>query len=95
LLQSACDGVMAADMTGKIVIFNDAAAEVTGYTVEEALENLNIVQMYEKGVAQEIMRKLRSDDYGGKGKLKKYRIKAQGKNGKIIPISLVCLHHLR
>lgn len=88
LLQSACDGVMAADMTGKIVIFNDAAAEVTGYTVQEALENLNISQMYEKGVAQEIMRKLRSDDYGGKGKLKKYRIKALGKNGKIVPISL-------
>jgi len=31
LLQSACDGVIASDMTGKIIIFNDAAVEVTGH----------------------------------------------------------------
>ncbi len=88
LLQSACDGVMAADSMGKIVVFNDAAAEVTGYSVEWALEHLNIVNVYEDGIAKDIMRKLRSDSYGGKGKLKKYRIKARGKSGKIIPISL-------
>ncbi len=88
LLQSACDGVIAADMSGKIVIFNDAAAEVTGYSVEEALDHLNIREIYEEGVAHEVMQNLRSEDYGGKGKLKKYRIQACGKNGAKIPISL-------
>ena len=88
LLQSACDGVIAADLTGKIIIFNDAAVEVTGYTVEEALDHLNIRSIYEGDGAREIMRCLRSDDYGGKGKLKKYRTTAVGKNGQIIPISL-------
>ena len=47
LLQSACDGVIAADRTGKIIIFNDAAMEVTGYSVEEALDSLNIRAIYE------------------------------------------------
>ena len=88
LLQSACDGVIAADMTGKIIIFNDAAAEVTGHSVEAALDHLNIRAIYEGDGAQAVMRHLRSDEYGGKGKLKKYRIKAMGKNGEKIPISL-------
>lgn len=88
LLQSACDGVIATDMTGKIIIFNDAAAEVSGHTVEAALDHLNIRSFYEGDGAKTVMRHLRSDGYGGKGKLKKYRIKAIGKNKGKIPISL-------
>lgn len=88
LLQSACDGVIAADMSGKIVIFNDEAAKITGHTVEAALEHLNITAIYERDGAREVMRHLRSDQYGGKGKLKKYRINAIGKNGEKFPISL-------
>jgi two-component system NtrC family sensor kinase len=88
LLQSACDSVIAADRTGKIIIFNDAAAEVTGYTVEEALEHLNIRAIYEDDGAFEVMRCLRNDAMGGKGKLKKHRLLIVGKNKEKIPISL-------
>lgn len=88
LLQSACDGVIAADMTGKIIIFNDAATAVTGYNVEEALDRLHIWEIYEDDGAREIMRCLRSEEYGGKGKLKKYRTNAIAKNGEAFPISL-------
>jgi PAS domain S-box-containing protein len=88
LLQSACDGVVASDMTGKIIIFNDAATEVTGYSVNEALDKLYIWELYEDEGARKIMRGLRSDDYGGKGKLKKYRVNAIAKNGDSFPISL-------
>ncbi len=88
LLQSACDAVIAADMTGKVIIFNDAAAEVTGYSVEAALDHLNIKTFYEGDGAREVMRHLRSEACGGKGKLKKYHIKAFGKNKEKIPISL-------
>jgi len=88
LLQSACDGVIAAEMTGKIIIFNDEAAKVTGHSVEAALDHLNIREIYEDDGARQVMQNLRSDEYGGKGKLKKYRIRAVGKNGEKIPISL-------
>jgi PAS domain S-box-containing protein len=88
LLQSACDGVVAADMNGKIIIFNDEAAKITGHSVEAALDHLNIRQIYEGDGARDVMRNLRSDEHGGKGKLKKYRIKAIGKSGEKIPISL-------
>jgi two-component system NtrC family sensor kinase len=88
LIHSAVDCVIAADMTGKILIFNDSAAEVFGYSVEEAISNLNIRDVYPDDGAREIMRKLRSDEYGGKGKLKTYHVDVLAKSGERIPISL-------
>ncbi len=88
LILSSVDGVIAADKTGKILIFNDAAVEVSGYSVEEAFGNLDIRDFYPGDTAKEIMRKLRSDDYGGKGKLKSYQVDVIKKDGEIIPIRL-------
>lgn len=88
MMKSAVDAVIAADRTGKIFFFNQSAAEVTGYSVEEALSNLRIQDLYPEREAWEIMRKMRSEDYGGKGKLKEYHIDLLGKYGERIPISL-------
>jgi two-component system, NtrC family, sensor kinase len=88
LILSSVDGVIAADMTGKILIFNDAAAEVSGYTIEEALCTLNIRDVYPGEGAKDIMRKLRDTKYGGKGKLKSHKVDVLRKNGEIIPICL-------
>lgn len=88
LILSAVDGVIAADKSGRILIFNDAAVEISGYTVSEALNSLNIRQVYPGDGARDIMRKLRSESYGGKGKLKSYKVDVLRKNGEIIPISL-------
>jgi len=88
LIHSAADAVIAADRTGKILIFNEAASELSGYSVHDALENLNIRKLYPKGTAYKLMKLLRSEAYGGKGKLKGYKLDACHKNGDIFPISL-------
>ncbi len=88
LIHNAVDGVIAADSTGKILIFNEAAAEFSGYTVEEALNDITIRDVYSKDGAREVMRMLFSDEYGGEGKLISYHIDAKHKSGEIIPISL-------
>ncbi len=88
MLNSAVDGVIAADRRGKIFIFNESAAEVSGYTVQEALETLYIQDLYPDRGAWDIMQKMRSEDYGGTGKLKEYHVDVLGKNGEKIPISL-------
>ncbi|MFC1814660.1 nitrogen regulation protein NR(II) [Thermodesulfobacteriota bacterium] len=88
LILSSVDGVIAADKKGKILIFNAAAAEISGYPVDEALKHLNIRDVYPGDGAKEIMRKLRSKEYGGKGKLKSYQVDVLRKNNEIIPISL-------
>ena len=88
LLNSAVDGVIAADRKGKIFIFNQSASDVSGYSVQEALDSLYIQDVYPDRGAWEIMRLLRSEEYGGKGKLKEYHVDVLGKNGEKIPISL-------
>ena len=88
LIHSAVDCVIAADRNGKLLIFNDSAAEVFGYTVEEALNSLNIRDLYPDGKAREVMHKLQLEEYGGRGKLKTYHTDVLAKNGERIPISL-------
>ena len=46
LLHSSVDGVIAADKKGKILLFNDAASEISGYSEEEALTTLDIRDVY-------------------------------------------------
>jgi PAS domain S-box-containing protein len=88
LILSSVDSVVASDMTGKIIAFNEAAAEITGYSQKEALEQLDIRNFYPEDGARDVMKKLRSDEFGGKGKLKLYQTDILKKNSETVPISL-------
>ena len=88
LIHSAVDGVIAADMTGSILIFNKAASEITGYSKEDAFKSLNIRKIYPEGDAHKIMNHLRSESHGRKGIIRSYRQIALRKNGTSVPISL-------
>ena len=88
LLNSAVDGVIAADMTGQIIIFNETATEISGYSRKEALDSLNIKDIYPDDDARVIMKKMRSNEYGKKGILKSYRQTVVRKDGTTTPILL-------
>jgi PAS domain S-box-containing protein len=88
LIMSSVDGIIASDMKGRILIFNEAASKISGYTLDEALTELNIRNIYPGDGARDVMRRLRSHDHGGKGKLKFYPIDCLRKDGSIVPIRL-------
>ncbi len=88
LIMSSVDGIIAADMKGNILIFNEAAAEIGGYSIDEALTELNIRDFYPGDGAREVMRRLRNEDHGGKGKLKSYEVEILRKDGTRVPIRL-------
>jgi len=89
LIESSVDGIIAADIKGNIIIFNHSAEQLTGHRADEVIGGkLHITQIYPEGVAKEIMRKLRSEDYGGVGKLTPIRITVLSKDGEEIPIEL-------
>jgi PAS domain S-box-containing protein len=88
LFLSAVDGVIAADRSGNILIFNEAAEQIFGYTKEEALHKINIRDIYPDNFAYEVMRKMRSDELGGRGKLRSLKVDVVTKNGRLVPISL-------
>jgi PAS domain S-box-containing protein len=87
LLESSVDCIVAADTKGTVIFFNQAAEKLTGYEAKEVIEKFHITKFYPIEVAKDIMRRLRSDDYGGRGKLSDFRVTMQAKNGEEIPVS--------
>ena len=88
LLESSADCIMVADMRGRTIFFNKAAERLTGYNANEVIGKLHVSKFYSLEMAREIMSKLRSDDYGGKGRLENYMLTMYGKNNEEIPVSL-------
>jgi two-component system NtrC family sensor kinase len=88
LIESSVDGIIAADMKGNIFIFNKGAEALTGYSAEEVIGKLHITKIYPENVAKEIMKKLRSPEYGGVGKFIPTQLNVLNKFGEGIPIQL-------
>ena len=88
LIESSVDGIIAADMKGKIFIFNKGAEALTGYKAEEVIGKVHITEIYPKGMAKDLMNKLRCADYGGVGKLNPMQLLVLNRAGEEIPIQL-------
>jgi two-component system NtrC family sensor kinase len=88
LIESSVDGIIAADMKGNIFIFNKGAEALTGYTAEEVIGKVHITKIYPEGVAKEIMKKLRSPEYGGVGKFSPTQLNVLNKFGEEIHVQL-------
>ncbi|MCF8109514.1 MAG: PAS domain S-box protein [Desulfohalobiaceae bacterium] len=72
VIQSSPDAIMAADMKGNIIIWNRTAEEILGYSAEEIIGKTHITEIYPEGMAYTVMKMLRSEQYGGEGRLKSY-----------------------
>lgn len=88
VIKSSVDGIIAADMKGNIIIFNEGAERLLGYRAEEVIGKIHITQLYPPGVAKKIMRRLRSDTYGPKGKLPTTPTTIVAKSGEHIPVRI-------
>jgi PAS domain S-box-containing protein len=88
LIENSVDGIVAADMKGKIIIFNKSSEKLLGYTADEAIEKVHITQLYPPGVAKEIMRRLRSPDYGGVSRLETSQFNLVSKKEELIPVNI-------
>jgi PAS domain S-box-containing protein len=88
LIQHSMDAIMAADMQGTILVFNQAAEKITGYQADEVIGKRNIIDLYFPGGAKDIMSKLRSPHYGGMGKLETCTSTLISRHGEEIPINV-------
>ena len=87
LIESTTDAIVATDMRGRILLFNDAAARITDYSWDEAHGMMASV-LYQPGSARRIMAELRSVKNGGPGKLTERRATIVAKDGELIPVNL-------
>lgn len=88
LIDSTVDGIIAADIKGNVVLFNRGAARITGYAPEEVIGKLPVWKLYPDDEAKRVMIDLRSDDFGGRGRLLQSRQNVVGKDGQAVPVAL-------
>jgi two-component system NtrC family sensor kinase len=87
VVESSVSAIIAANRTGEIILANEAAEKLFGISREE-LVKANIEDFYPEGVAREIMKKLRDEGYGGRGKLPSSRINVVSKGGELVPVQM-------
>ena len=88
LIESSVDGIVAADLKGRIILFNKGAEALLGYAAPEAVGSLHVTGLYPDGGAHEVMRMLRSEQFGGAGRLTAHRREILHKDGTRIPVQM-------
>jgi PAS domain S-box-containing protein len=88
LIQTSMDGIIANDREGNIIIFNEGAERIYGYTREEAVSAIHVTQLYPEGEARKIKKMIYGSEHGGPGRLINYETEILTKNGESLPILL-------
>jgi PAS domain S-box-containing protein len=88
LIDSTVDAIIAADMRGNLVLFNQGAERLFGYQAQEAIGRIHVSDLYDAGVAQQIMKMLRATSFGGVGRLEQTRRQIRSSTGEMVPVSL-------
>ncbi len=88
LIDASVDGIVAADLDGNVILFNQGAERIYGYRAEEVVGRMNARGLYPGEGALNVMKKIRSEAYGGAGRLSPILFEALSKTGELIPIRL-------
>ncbi len=88
LIDSTVDAIVAADMRGNVILFNQGAERLYGYRAEEVMGKLPVWELYDDGVPRQIMRMLRSTSHGGVGHLEQTRREVRAKGGALVPVNM-------
>ncbi|HVR60705.1 MAG TPA: PAS domain S-box protein [Polyangia bacterium] len=88
ILNSTVDGIIAADMRGQVLLFNQGAERICGYRAADVIGRISVKELYPPGVAQEVMRLIRSAEHGGGGRLEPVRRDLLNATGERVPVSI-------
>jgi two-component system NtrC family sensor kinase len=84
VIQSSPNAIIGATMQGKIFTWNKGAEETLGYLADEVVDKADVRQLYNSDEAYEVMKQMRSEEHGGKGKLRSYPMTWMRKDGTAI-----------
>jgi PAS domain S-box-containing protein len=88
LIDNSVDAIVAADMNGNIMLFNKGAEKIYGYKAEDVIGRMHVSQLYPPGVGHDVMRRLRDERWGGRGRLEAHRREIVTYVGEIVPCSM-------
>ncbi|NJL60348.1 MAG: PAS domain S-box protein [Desulfobacteraceae bacterium] len=77
------DSIIGVNRKGIIIIFNQAAELLTGYSANEVIGQMHILAIYNsEELAKDIKKKIYCSDFGGVGKLDGYEVEVLNRSGK-------------
>lgn len=88
VIESSVDGIISADMSGLVLLFNRAAERCYGYEAREVVARMNVRDLYPADQARQIMRLIHGKEFGGPGRLEGYRTEVLARGGARVPVSL-------
>lgn len=88
LIDASVDGILASDEDGNVILFNQSAERIYGYRAEEVVGRLSLQELFPRGGAEDVRRRVRDERWGGAGRLEPTRVHALGRDGEPIPIRL-------
>jgi len=87
LIDATVDGIVAADLRGRILLWNKGAERVTGFSAAEVVGKMSVADVYPPGQAREIMERLRGAN-PGEAQIRLLRAEVIAKSGEVIPVHL-------
>ena len=88
IIKSSADGIVVADLEGNILICNDSAERILGYSAYEVVGRPgSLHKIIGPQLAAENMRRMRSGEYGPPGKLTSTRVTLVRKDGEEVPVN--------
>jgi PAS domain S-box-containing protein len=84
IISCSPNAIMAMDLKGKIMLWNIGAEEAFGYKASEVVGKMSIQNIYSNEIAKKVMKMLRSEGYGGKGRLNSYPLKFNKEDGELM-----------
>ena len=88
IIKSSVDGIVVVDRKGVPIIFNEGAERILGYKAGEIIGHPeNFRRFYPPTVAAEMMRRMRSEEYGPPDKLNTTRLIFINKKGEEVPVN--------
>jgi len=88
IIESSVNAIVVADMKGVIILMNESARQLFGYADKVDVGTNVVDYLYTEGGARSVMKKLRSPDYGGLGKLHTTEMKIINSSGEEIPVEM-------
>ncbi len=88
IIASSVSAIIVADMKGVILLMNESARKLFGYTDQVAVGKSIAEYLYTPGGARSVMKKLRSPGYGGVGKLHTTEMTVIHSSGEEIPVEM-------
>lgn len=88
LIDSSVDAIVSADLEGRVLVFNRAAARIFGYEPSFVIGQMSVERLYPPSVARQVMKRIRSAEHGGPDRLENYQVDMMDRLGRKIPVSI-------